>query len=267
MIKTDYHLHTDFSIDAQMSVEVLIEEALRKGLVEIAITDHVDHNPNDEGTGFYKPQRACSITRGYAEKYAGSISVHYGLELSEPHLYIEENKGIYALDPEVVIGSIHYVGDLGVHLNLFDELSLDEAIDSYFDAVVEMVSEDDVDIDILGHLDYFVRYTSERALPIYDPRRFKGKIDRILSTIISREIALEVNTSGWRSKAYMLFPHPLILEWYKEMGGFLLSIGSDAHKKEDIAFGFDKTEEVLYKIGFREYHIYRERRPEAITLG
>ncbi len=264
MINTDFHLHTIVSVDAYDGYSDIILSAIDKNLTEIAITEHVDYNPADEGAGLYNPQEVYNLTQKYSQKYADKITIHYGVELSEPHLYAEENKLIYSLKPDIVIGSLHYVGKLGVHSDLFDRLHHTQAINDYFDEMINMTES--ADFDVLGHLDYFVRYTAIRNIPNYNPLDFEKKIRKVLNTIIKREIALEVNTSGLRSKANTALPHPQVIEWYYQMQGKLLSIASDAHRAQDVAKDFDKVEKLLKNIGFTEYHIYRNRNPVSIPL-
>jgi len=264
MITSDFHLHTRVSVDATVGLDELIARAIEIGLTEIAITEHVDYNPADEGAGIYKPEEVYRQIVEAREKYDGQLIIRYGVELSEPHLYPAELAEIYRMPLDVVIGSIHYVGPYGVHQNFYDVYEPKEGIKKYFDDMLNMIR--DADFDILGHLDYFARYASLRGLPDYNPEDYNEQIKQILSTLIERNIALEINTSGWRAPANHCFPHPTIIKWYYDMGGRMISIGSDGHKVEDIGKDINKAAELAKEIGFKEYHIYRQRKSVALPL-
>ncbi len=55
-ILTDFHVHSDISLDAKGTMEQMAEAAWGAGLKQIAFTDHLDLNPMDEGYGKYAPQ-------------------------------------------------------------------------------------------------------------------------------------------------------------------------------------------------------------------
>jgi histidinol-phosphatase (PHP family) len=266
MITTDFHLHTNISVDSPASIDQIIQKAVDLGFTEVAITDHVDHNPADDGAGMYDPDKAYQATLAVRDRFAGRITVRHGAELGEPHFYTKENAHLLTLPLDIVIGSIHCMGNFGVHSDLFDKISPPYAIRNYFQLMQEMVGQ--ADIDVLGHLDYFDRYTAPRKIPAYDPNQYKDQIIGILKTILSRNIALEINTSGFRPghEPPRTFPHPQVLTWYYELGGKLLSIGSDAHLPEQVGLGFNQTAGLLQQIGFREYHVYRARKPVPVPI-
>jgi histidinol-phosphatase (PHP family) len=242
----------------------MVERAIELGLTEIAITDHVDHNPADDGAGMYNPDKAYQAALSARDRFGDRIAIRYGAELGEPHLYGRENERLYQLPVDVVIGSIHCMESYGVHSDLFDKVRPAEGITMYFQLMQDMVRQ--ADIDILGHLDYFDRYTAARNIPGYRPEEYKDQITGILHTLLSRNIALEINTSGYRSPLSRPFPHPQVLTWYHQMGGRRISIGSDAHLPEHFGAGFREILKVLRDIGFREYHIYRARKPVAVPI-
>ena len=83
----------------------------------------------------------------------------------------------------------------------------------------------------------------------------------ILSEIIRRGIALEVNTSCLDSGYDALMPDVDILKRYKQLGGYLITVGSDAHTAQRVAYGFEKTRAILRELGFRNIFYYRKRIP------
>jgi len=264
-IRTDFHLHTTLSVDATTQPEELIERSMALGMQEIAITDHVDNNSADEGAGRYDPHKAYELTQRLNTRFGDRITIRHGVELGEPHLYADENAIIYNLPVDIVIGSVHYIGTRGMHGDFFDAFGAAEGIARYFDFMLEMVKS--ADMDVLGHLDYFERYTAQRGLQAYEPNRFRDRIEPILEVIISRNIALEVNTSGYRADLGRPFPHLTVLEWYRRRGGTLISLASDAHHVQHIGAGLDRAADCLKSLGFGEYHVYSRRKSRAIRLS
>ena len=115
-------------------------------------------------------------------------------------------------------------------------------------------------IHTLGHLDYAVRYGKEKDR-YYSYERFSQEIDAILQYLISHQIALEVNTAGLRMLGFTN-PHPDVIRRYREMGGELITVGSDGHVPEYLGYGFDRLPELLSDCGFDSYTVFRKGKPE-----
>ena len=119
--------------------------------------------------------------------------------------------------------------------------------------------------DTLGHLDFVVRYGPNRN-QFYDFKTYGDIISAILELLIRKDKALEVNTGGF--KYGLGHPNPCedVLKRYRELGGRLLTVGSDAHVPGFVGYEFDRTAELLKEIGFREYALYRKRVPQMLPL-
>ena len=116
------------------------------------------------------------------------------------------------------------------------------------------------DFDALGHLDYSVRYGTHREEE-YSYQAFSDQIDEILRFLIEHGKGLELNTAGLKYGLPFAHPHPDILKRYRELGGEIVTIGSDAHREEHIAYGFDKVSGILEDCGFRYYAEFKNREP------
>jgi histidinol-phosphatase (PHP family) len=265
MIKTDFHLHTTLSNDAPGTMDDMVRQAIALGLDTIAITDHADFNPLDPTAGFYVADKAWQQTLDARRRFGDQITIRHGVELGEPHLFPDDVRPIMNYPLDIVIGSVHFMHRYGVHSNLFDVYSPAEGIEMFFDFTLDMAAH--ANIDVLAHLDYFDRYTTQRNYPPYRPDDFKKQIQTILQTIIDRKIALEVNLSGFRSQADRSFPHPQVLQWYRQMGGRLLSISSDAHQPDQMGKNFDRAEKMLLDLDFTEYHTFENRIPQPRPLS
>ena len=114
-----------------------------------------------------------------------------------------------------------------------------------------------------GHLDYAVRYSPEKS---YNPVDFREIIDEILRKIVSLGKGIEINTAGLRKGLSHANPHPFILKRYRELGGEIITVGSDAHNTADIAADFDLAESFLKDAGFEFYTVFRQRKPHFVRL-
>ena len=84
--------------------------------------------------------------------------------------------------------------------------------------------------------------------------------------LIRHEKCLEVNTAGLKYGLGHPNPEESVLRRYRELGGTLITIGSDAHRPEHIAYDFEKAEDILRSLGFQSYTIFRQRKPVQISL-
>ena len=113
---------------------------------------------------------------------------------------------------------------------------------------------------MLGHLDYVTRYGRNQAEE-YSYAGFADIIDQILRYLIERGKGIELNTAGLKYGLPYAHPHIDILRRYRELGGEILTIGSDAHKPEHVAYDFYKVREILEMSGFRYYTEFVGRKP------
>jgi len=260
----DYHIHTTHSVDGYASPSVMCRQAIAVGLREVAITDHLDSNPSDEGAGRFDPERYFRDLDPLRTELADHLSLCVGVEVGEPHEYPSIVEGLGAWPFDVIIGSVHYVGHRGVHASLFDDLPLDRALSAYFDLALQIASCRRV--DVLGHLDYFQRYTCRRNMPPFDPCRWEGPIRAVLEAAIKNDVALEVNTSGVRQAPGVCFPGQTILTWYHQMGGRAVTIGSDAHYVEHVGANLSDAVRLLTEVGFNSLCVFKGRRRSTLPL-
>ena len=125
--------------------------------------------------------------------------------------------------------------------------------------MLEMIKT--TDFDVLSHLTCPLRYISGKYGIAVDLKKFADKTDIILKEIINRGVALEINTSCLDTNYNALMPDIPIIERYKELGGYLLTLGSDAHIAERIAHGFDYALCELSRLEFKNIYYYKNRKP------
>lgn len=263
MIAADFHTHSSFSTDSTEPLIEMARSAAEKGLRTICLTEHLDYDyPGGEfqlDTGAYRAE----LMRVRAE-LSGKVEVLFGVELGlMDYLAPRLNEFAAAWDFDFIIGSSHLVGGKDPYYpEYFETLGSRNGILRYFESILANVRAFD-DFDVYGHLDYVVRYSPEKS---YEPLDYREIIDEILRALISRGKGIEVNTAGIASG--MGYPHPnaFILRRYKELGGEIVTAGSDAHAGTRVAADFDKAQAALEAAGFDGYAVFRHRKAEFVKF-
>ncbi len=263
----DTHMHTSFSGDSDASPESMAEAAVRLGLGGICITDHSDIDYPGQPDLFLLDFRAYGPEiRSLQRKYADRLPIRYGVELGlQPHLAGIHHDLLASHQFDFVIGSSHVVhGADPYYPSFYEGRAEQEAYLEYFTSILDNVLAFD-EFDVYGHIDYVVRYGPDRN-ENYSYEKYKEVIDEILKLLISRGKGIEINTGGFRYGLGHPNPTEDILKRYRELGGEIITIGSDAHTPEDIAYDFRKVPGILKACGFRYFTVFRERRPEFFRL-
>ena len=120
--------------------------------------------------------------------------------------------------------------------------------------------------DALGHLTYPLRYIEgDHGIPV-DLSKHQEAIDGIFRALIDSGKALEVNTSGLRQKIGRALPDLPLVRRYRELGGELVTLGSDAHCVEDLGKGIEAGMDLLREAGFRRFAVYEQHKPILLPL-
>ena len=263
MIAADFHTHSSFSTDSTEPLIEMAKAAAEKGLRTICLTEHMDYDyPGGEfllDTGAYRAE----LMRVKSE-LSGKVEVLFGVELGLMDYLAPRLNGLAAAwDFDFIIGSSHLVdGKDPYYPEYFESLGSKNGILRYFESILANVRAFD-NFDVYGHLDYVVRYSPEKS---YEPLDYREIIDEILKALISRGKGIEVNTAGIASG--MGYPHPnaFILRRYKELGGEIVTVGSDAHNSARVAADFDKAQAALEAAGFDGYAVFRHRKAEFVKF-
>ncbi len=137
----DYHLHSNFSCDADESVESICRRAMELGLLEIGISDHCDHHPLDECSGFFEPQAWWTAIEACRDLFGASLTIRAGLEFGEPHLFQAEATSLLGRYPwDYVLGSLHWIGDMTVFTPQYFEQPAEFAYRTYFSELLKLVA-------------------------------------------------------------------------------------------------------------------------------
>ena len=243
----DRHVHSRFSCDCRTPERDVLDAAVKKGLKEICITDHCDI---DMGPDWYLPvEEYVTVWEKLKKEYEDRIDVHIGVEMGLNPEFNDKIDAYLASYPfEVVIGSIHTMQGSDPYYRKDYDCTDREFYRLYFETALERI-KNSKGFNVFGHMDYVVRYGYEKGAS-YEPEAYAGYIDEILKEIISRDIALELNTGGLRKGVDFVHPHAYILGRYKELGGKYLSTGSDAHFADHVGAGLGRAAKVMESFDF-----------------
>ena len=259
-MRADYHMHTSFSYDSDSAPEEMIQSAIQKGLKTICITDH--HELDYIEPGWEQDlERYQEMLRNVQEKYRTQIEilagVEFGMQLHTGDRYAELARK-YPYD--FILASVHvFDGYDPYYPGYFDDKTDEEGYRRAFEITMNNLKSM-TEYDSLGHIDYIVRYGNYKE-ETYSYSKNAEYIDEILKCLITNGKGLEVNTAGWKSGLSFAHPHQDVLKRYKELGGEIITIGSDAHKPEHVAYDFHKLKNYLKACGFKYYTEFRQRKP------
>ncbi len=263
-MRADQHVHSYFSGDADSSPEEMVNGAAKKGLSLLCFTDHYDKGDLDWGEEFiFDIKDYLTRMQEVQEKYQDQMQIRIGIELGlQPHLSDFYHTLVAEHSFDLVIGSVHSVaGEEIATGHIFEGQTDEEAYHQILKEMIEDVKASSADFDVLGHLDYMTRYGTGKE-PVYSYARFADEIDTILRLLIENGKGLEVNTSGLKYGLPYMHPHMDVLRRYRELGGEIVTVGSDAHAPDQIAYDFEQISDVLEACGFRYYAEFTKRTPK-----
>ena len=262
----DFHLHTCFSGDSDTPPARQIEQAIALGMKQICVTDHHDYGVQTQCDFRLDLDAYFPAMERLRQQYQDQIRIEIGVELGlqcRVGAYLEELAGRYPFD--FIIGSSHFIdGQDPYYPEYFQGRSEADAYRRFFESSLKRVQTLDC-FDSYGHLDYVVRYGPARNQN-YSYEAYQDLIDPILKTLIEKGKGLECNTGGLRYGLGHPNPCEDILRRYRQLGGEILTIGSDAHSPEQVGYGFQTASRLLAACGFRYYTVFHRRKPEFLPL-
>ena len=252
-------------------MEDMIQKGISLGLTQMCFTEHMDFDfpvSQDTPAGFFEVNTDSYLydLLKYQAKYREQIQIFFGIELGL-QAYLNELQNAYtsSYDFDFIIGSSHLCnGRDPYNAGFYTGRSEEEAYREYFSSIIENL-ETFHDFDIYGHLDYVVRYAPHQNSK-YSYERFKDVIDDTLRALIQRGKGLECNTGGFKYGLGHPNPCEEILRRYRELGGEIITVGSDAHKPEHLGYDFERCRELLKACGFSYYTVFHKRRAEFLPL-
>lgn len=263
-VKIDYHVHTNYSDDSTYLMEDVVKDAITLGIKEICFTDHVDYGiKEDWGEGkkiLYRdgmPLANVDYPNYFQEikllqnKYGDKIIIRKGLEFGIQVHTISNYQQLYdQYDFDFIILSCHQVEDKEFWTQEFQQGRTQQQYNErYYQEILDIIKVYK-DYSVLGHLDLITRYDDQGVYPF---ERIKDIITEILKIVIHDKKGIEINTSSHRYGLKDLTPSRGILKLYHDLGGTIITIGSDSHKKEHLGAYIEETKEELKQLGFEYY--------------
>jgi len=259
-------MHTNFSIDSKATMEEMIQAGIKKGLKGLCFTDHIEFDsPLLIGDEFYDPMEYATEIARLTAIYGDQIDIRMGVELGwQPQAVDKMNAYVTSGDFDVVLCSLHTVDCKDLHTKDFSkDKTPAEAYMRYFEVYYECVT-DHCEFDILSHYDLLKRH-----VPLDADQVFKDNYETAKATftrLIEDGKGIEINTSGFRYNINSSLPSTDFLKLYKELGGEIITTGSDAHTPKDIANHFEHAYDLLRSIGFKYVTKFEKRIPKFIRI-
>lgn len=269
----DFHIHSTCSDDAKDSMTDMALACAKAGIEVVCFTDHFDLDDYRTGEPISDPLAVWpTVLQQYAEAKAaceGIIDLRLGMELGEAN----HNPALAArcaAQPELdfVLGSTHNLRST-TDFYYLQYQSLDHCyalLDTYMAELLELAALDC--FDCMSHIGYTRRYMLAAGYDaVITLDRYGDQLDQIYRTLIQNGRGIEINCSGFRHPGIATsIPDLPLLKRYRELGGEIITIGTDAHRLSDVGLFLREGYELLAEAGFRYVCLYRNRTPEFIKL-
>jgi len=266
----DLHLHSHHSHDGEGEIADFCQRALELGLVEIGFLEHLDLYPLDPHFGLHNYERYLEeIER--ARRDFPELKIRMGVEVTYlPGIRKEIQEFLEDKDYDYVIGAVHLVEDGSFTVSepepardFFSTRSPKECYEHYFELVLDATRSGL--FDGIAHLDLVNRY-GLNYYPDWQWQRFYGVLRRIFEGMIKRQMALELNLSGWGQLPARPYPEPSLLSFFQELGGELIYLGTDAHQPEQLGAGINPAIKLLKELGIKKLVSFEKRRVSWVSL-
>lgn len=268
----DYHVHTSFSDDSEYPMEEVIKRAINLGINEVCFTEHVDYgvkvdinSDKEEDHLLNKRVSNCNYIdyvkefERCKEIYESKIALKLGIEFGiQTHTIDKFQRDFDKYNFDFVILSCHQVDDKEFFIFKFQEGKTQEEYNRrYYQELLDVIKKYK-DYSVLGHLDLIKRYDKAGDYPF---ENVKDLITEILKEVIKDGKGIEVNTSNFRYKLPDLTPSRDILKLYKELGGTVISLGSDSHREEHLGHKILDIKEELKELGYTQFCTFNKMKP------
>ncbi len=265
----DSHTHSVNSPDGNHPVLALCRQAAQTGLSGIAITDHLECNDFEKDNYRQRIRQSVADIKAAQQQLGGSLQISCGVELGQPLQNTDaalEILGSYHFD--FVLGSLHALaGKLDFYYWDYSDPTIDihQSLVDYYTQQIELARWGH--FDVMGHITYPIRYIQGRSGIPVDLGQYMDLIDQLLRTLIENGRGIEVNTSGLRQELSTTLPDLPLLRRYRQLGGEIITTGSDAHYTEHIGSGLPHAMQLLQEAGFGYVTFFKERKPHMIKLA
>lgn len=228
----DYHMHSTVSFDGHDSGLAMALAAKAAGLKEICFTDHIDHDCDSLGRSMVFDPAVYSAEYDALEVPGLKIrrGVEYGLKPYNKNTMKEDLK-LRRFD--FVLGSVHFVNEVDIYYkDYWQDKTVEQAVRLFLEETLKCVEHHD-DYDVLGHLSYISKvkaHPDPKPLYLKDHREI---VDEIMKILVKKGKGMEINTSGV-DRCGDFLPTEEFFRRFKELGGEIVTVGSDAHTADRV---------------------------------
>ncbi len=260
----DYHIHTYLCEHASGTPEDYINSAVNANLDEIGFSDHAPLPPglregitmNPEQTESY-----ISMIEKLRAEYQDTIPVKIGFEIDFPLMDSFDTGYLTDSRIDYLIGSCHFIDDWAfdhpANIDEFKNRDIDEVYSEYFQLIKTLC--DLKQINIIGHFDLVKKFGHR---PKSD---FTDILENISKKISENDLTVEINTAGLRKPIEEVYPSDDIMKILFK-NNVPVTLGSDSHKPEEVAYMFDKAVMKLKTAGYRKISGFEKRKRYDIAI-
>ena len=265
MYLADYHTHSNCSPDGTLTVAEMVKAAIDKGLQEICLTDHVD-------TYYWKDVSPrweydwASLKAQYDEAqalYGDRIAIKLGCELGDAQLAFDRAEHLLDTAPELdfIIGSVHLSGPKHGHKDLY---YIEKGDAEFYQSVIEEYLEEVTEVarwgkcSVLGHITLPLRYINENYHEGLTYAKHMEQVAELFKIIIPKGVGIECNTNRGGEP----LPYKEVLQLYHDLGGEVITLGSDAHAAQHVGCVIAERRELLRQCGFQYFTTFTKLKPE-----
>ena len=266
MYLADYHTHSSMSPDAMVPMEGMARAALAAGMDEICFTDHVDFAPSWGGwkktRSIFAWEDLTDAFRRAEEALGGAIRMRLGIEIGDPFCNIQRAEAVLSAAPELdfSIGSIHVLSEkLGwadlSKLRPADEAEAVAAMEDYLVLARQLAEWGQ--FTVMGHLTLPLRYLNERCGFSLTYDGYEAEIEGILRALLKNGCGIELNTN----RGHTPLPDEKWLRMYRDLGGEIITLGTDAHSEQYVGFAIREGQDLLRRCGFTRFCTFEKQQP------
>lgn len=269
----DYHMHCrPYSPDARDTMLDMARAAVERGMTHICVTNHAENctqDPQypDQFPPFEDWAALEADLKSVRERMACTLDVRLGAEVGAPHYLPEEGRRIYSLPClDFIIGSVHNLRNA----RDFYFLSYPEDFENFRPAV-ELYINEYIELsrsgmcDVLGHLGYMQKYMARQGKG-FDMMQFEDRLRVLFRSCVEHGVGIEVNTAALHEALGEFLPQTSVIRLYREMGGEIITVGSDSHRAADVGQGVREGHELLRSLGFGYVCLFKNHEPEFVRL-
>jgi histidinol-phosphatase (PHP family) len=269
----DLHVHSICSADGASAIADYAQRAAELGLAEVGFCEHADFDPRDRSFDYLDPARYARELSA-ARATTPAVRLRQGVEITyQASLEHEIRTWLSTWTWDYVVASVHLVE----YVDGWTMISEPRAVEGYFSShsqrqayvpyFEELLRAAQSGLgDLLGHFDLVKRYGAGQYGPL-EPTDFEEEIRAVLRAAMEGGTGLEINTSGLRQSPGEPYPALTVLRWYRELGGEILTIGSDAHHADQLGYGVAEALGLARAAGFQAVTTFEARKPYWIDLA